>query len=666
MTRIIPQIPGMIYGGDYNPEQWPESVWEEDAQLMRAAGVNLVSVAIFAWARLEPQPDVYDFGWLDRVLDTLHAHGVYVNLGTATPSPPPWLARMYPESLLVTANGTRLEIGSRRHYSPHSAAYRERARKLVTRLAEHYKDHPALVMWHIDNEYACHVAEDFSDAAAIAFRSWLGERYTTLDALNASWGSTFWGQIYGAWDEIQPPRAAPYMINPGHVLDWKRFCSDAFLACYEDQRTILKQITPALPVTTNFMSFFPPLDYWAWAAREDVVANDTYPDPAAAVYAHEGAAAADLMRALRQGQPWILMEQAVGHVNWRTRNATKAPGQMRRMSLQAVARGADGVMFFQWRQSYAGGEQFHSAMLPHAGAETRIFREISALGRDMAALAPLADTRIRAEVAIIFDWDSWWALELPGKPSADARYLAAHAAWHAALWARNIPIEYVRAGDDLRRYKLVLAPALYLVSSDVAASLTTFVANGGTLVTSYMSGIVNPANQIWLGGYPGPLRTVLGLTVEEFAPYGDDQRGEVFTRDETTFGSAIWADVIRLEGAEQLAGYTEGWLAQRAAVTRNRHGQGHAFYAGTQLDAAGSAWLLGEAATAAGVRPPLEAPDGVEVSIREGDGQRATFMINHTASAQIVMLPAAGTDLLTGERVGTRCVVAAGEVRVVV
>ncbi|MEN9937436.1 MAG: hypothetical protein RLZZ387_4015 [Chloroflexota bacterium] len=645
-THPVPAVPGLIYGGDYNPEQWSEETWREDARLMQQAGVNLVSLGIFSWARLEPRPGVYDFAWLDTVMDLLHAHGVRVNLATATASPPPWLARLHPEILPVTAEGVTMWPGSRRHYTPSSPVYREHAARLATAIAERYKDHPALALWHVDNEYACHFSEDFSDSAAIAFRAWLERRYGTLEALNQAWGSAFWGQIYGAWDEVNPPRYAPYMINPGHQLDWKRFSSDMFLECFLEQKAILRRITPHVPVTTNFMGLFKPLDYWAWAAEEDVVSDDAYPDPGDPE-SHVGfAMSCDLMRSLGGGRPWVLMEQATGHVNWRAQNVTKAPGRMRRGSYQAVARGADGVMFFQWRQSKAGGEQFHSAMLPHTGPESRQYRETAALGAELSALAELRGAHVPARVAILLDWESWWALELEGKPSADVQLMPQIRSFYAPLWERNIAVDFARPDADLSRYSLVVAPSLYLVSDASARNLEQFVASGGTLVMSFFSGIADERGQIRLGGYPAPFRSLLGLRVEEFAPYAAGEARTVYTRDEESFACALWTDIIELEGAEALGHYADGWFAHRPAVTRNGFGQGRAYYAGTALDAVGISWLLDQACREAGVRPAAVAPAGVEVVERVSEGRRYLFVLNHGQAPAELHLPQPAHDLL--------------------
>lgn len=402
--RLLEKIPYVLYGGDYNPEQWAEEVWEEDVRLMREAGVNLVSLGIFSWAKLEPRPGEYDFKWLDRIIDLLYENGVMVDLATATASPPPWLAKLHPDSLPVTEDGVTLYPGGRQHYCPSSAAYREKAMELVRRIADRYKKHPALAMWHVNNEYGCHVSECYCDVSAEHFRTWLRERYGDLNTLNEAWGTAFWSQQYSEWEEIPPPRLAPTFANPTQQLDFRRFSSDALLECFLMEKEILCEATPDVPITTNFMGFFKPLDYWKWAAHEDIVSDDSYPDPADPEAHIWAAMNRDLMRSLGGGKPWVLMEQTTVRVNWRARNAPKSPGLMRLWSHQAVARGADGIMFFQWRASKAGAEKFHSAMVPHGEPEqSRSWQEVKQLGADLGKLDELLGARGEAEVAILLN-----------------------------------------------------------------------------------------------------------------------------------------------------------------------------------------------------------------------------------------------------------------------
>ncbi len=640
----------LAYGGDYNPEQWPESVWAEDVQLMQEAGVNLVSLGIFAWAKLEPQPGVYDFAWLDRIIDQLHAGGVQIALATATASPPPWLAHQHPESLPITAEGVTLWPGGRQHYCPSSTAYRAAAANLVRKIAERYAEHPALALWHVGNEYACHVSECFCDTSARDFRAWLQRRYGDLATLNSAWGTAFWSQQYGTWEEIQPPRSAPTFPNPGQQLDWRRFCSDALLECFELERAILRELTPSVPITTNFMINFKPLDYWTWAAREDLVTLDCYPDPADP-QAHIGAAMNyDLMRSLRPNQPWVLMEQASSQVNWRAQNLAKRPGQMRLWSHQAVARGANGVMFFQWRASQAGAEKFHSGMLPHAGVASRTFREIAELGQELRGLDAVLPTRVQADVAILFDWENWWALELDSKPTAELRLIDQVRSYYAPLFERNITVDFVPPDADLSRYRLVLAPNLYLVRDATAQALESYVAAGGTLAMSFFSGIVDEHEHIRLGGYPAPFRKLLGIRISEFMPYAPGQPNRLIVADAARYSCTLWSDLIELEGATAIADYADDWYAASPALTRHQFGQGVAYYLGTRPDAAGMAWLLEQICREAAVQPAFGAPAGVEAVVRQAGDMRLIYLLNHGASAASISLNAPTADLITGRR----------------
>jgi beta-galactosidase len=647
---IVPRLPHVLYGGDYNPEQWPEETWLEDMQLMREAGVNLVSLGIFSWSRLEPRPGEYEFGWLDRVIDLLYEHGVHVDLGTATASPPPWLARRHPESLPVTADGVRLGPGSRQAYCPSSAAYRQAAAALVRRLANRYAQHPALVMWHINNEYGCHVSECYCEESARAFRAWLTRRYRSLEALNESWGTAFWSQDYSEWEEIEPPRRTPSYANPSEQLDFRRFSSDALLECFELECSILRKLTPDIPVTTNFMGFFKPLDYWRWAEREDVVSHDSYPDPADPHAAADAAATYDLMRSLRDGRPWLLMEQTPSVVDWRPQNTLKRPGQMRLWSYQALARGADGVMFFQWRAQRFGAHKFHGAMVPHSGTSSRVWREVKDLGIELARLDRVIGSEVPAASAVVLDWESWWALELDtAKPSVDLRLLDQLQSYYRPLYAANVAVDFIRGDEDLSGYRLVLVPNLYLLTKPAAANLERFVAGGGTLVMSFMSGIVDQRDHVRAGGYARALRSVLGLRVEEFDAYPPGRSNVIVTLEGETYRSDLWSDMIEPEGAEAIATYAQDFYAGLPAVTRHTFGEGTSYYLGTRPEESYMALLLDRVCTEAGVAAALAVPAGVEVVRREGGGHSFIFALNHNSEPTELRVPGPARDLLTGE-----------------
>ena len=638
------RLPHLAYGGDYNPEQWPEDVWPEDVRLMQEAGVNLASVGIFAWSRLQPREDRFEFGWLDRLLDLLHEGGVSVDLATATASPPPWLSHRHPEMLPALADGSRLWPGGRQHYCPSSPVYRAAARRLVTALAERYATHPALAMWHVGNEYGCHVPACWCDESARHFREWLRLRHSTLEDLNRAWGTDFWSQRYSDWEEILPPRQAPTLPNPSQRLDFYRFSSDALLECYELERAILAEHSPGVPITTNFMGFFKPLDYWKWAEREDVVSHDSYPDPADPDAPARAAMAGDLMRSLGRGQPWVLMEQTPNRVNWREVNVAKAPGQMRLWSYQAVARGADGVMFFQWRQSRAGAEKFHSAMVPHGPVQSSpTWREVVRLGGDLRGLDQVCGSRVQADVAVLFDWESWWALELPSKPSGGLRLMEQLESYYHPLFEANVTADFARPSDDLSGYRLVLVPNLYLVSDGAARNLAGYVGAGGTLVMSFFSGIVDEAEHVRLGGYPAPFRELLGLLVEDFLPLGAGDPLDVLFVEGTVDRAELWSELVRLRGAEALATFRGGTLDGQPAVTRNAFGGGSAFYLATRLSRPVMAQLLRRVCTECGVRPAAEVPAGVE-AVRRGS---LLFLMNHGQQTVEVQTVAGSRDLLS-------------------
>ncbi|MEU6788445.1 beta-galactosidase [Nonomuraea angiospora] len=645
------RIGGFAYGGDYNPEQWDPAVWREDVRLMREAGVNIVSLGVFAWASLEPEPGKYEFGWLDEIMDLLHENGISVNLATPTAAPPVWLTHLHPEVFPVMADGERFGFGNRLHYDPSSPIYREYAANITTKLAERYSFHPALAMWHISNEYG---PTAYNEAASVNFRRWLQRRYGDLETLNEAWYTRFWSQHYTDWDQVEVPHIPRTWMNPARRLDFKRFTSDALLECYLAERDIVRSFRDDIPVLTNFMRFFKHADYWKWAPEEDAVALDIYPNPADADSHVSAAFQYDLFRSLKGGQPWLLMEQAASAVSQWQLNIVKEPGRMRLGSLQAVSRAADSVMFFQWRASRGGQERFHSAMLPHSGPDSRTFREIVDLGREMKLLAPVAGTTSRAEIAILFDWDGWWGLEeTAGLPRQDLSYPDTVMRHYTPLWSNHHPVDVVSASSSLDGYKVLVVPNAYLIGDEGVRRITEFAENGGTVVMSFFSGVVDECNRVRPDGYPGAFRRLIGAKVDEYWPARPHEVFSVEFADGRRATSTWWRDDLHLETGTALATYGDGLLAGRAAVVENRFGAGRVVYFATLLEQAAFDAELLAAVAAAGVRSPFpQAPAHVECAVRGDAEHEYVFLLNHSGELSAsVPFEGEGIDLLTGQAV---------------
>lgn len=646
--HVIPRLPALGFGGDWNPEQWPRHVWDEDLRLMREAHVNLVTVGVFSWAHLEPVPGQYEFGWLDTVLDKCLAAGIAVDLATATASPPPWLGHRWPESLPVTDEGVRLVYGARQQYCPSSAPYRDRAMALTDRIASRYAHHDAVVMWHSGNEYGAHTPACWCDVSAEAFRDWLAKRYDTLDELNDAWSTSFWSQRFSDMSEVIPPRRTPYFPNPTHQLDFKRFSSDVLLELFKAERDIIRTHSPTdKPITTNFMRFFPHADYWDWAQAEDLVSDDWYPDLADPLSHVEGAAGADLMRSLRDGQPWLLMEQAVSAINWRAVNPPKSAGAYRRWSLQQVARGADAVLHFQWRAAAGGAEKWHSGMLPHAGPRTRSWREVVALGAELESLRAVAGARTEANVVVVLDWSSWWALELDSRPSTRLSLVSILRTWYEPLWRRGYSIDFAHPESDLTGYALVLVPQLYSVTDRGAARIVEAADSGSSVAVGYFSGAVDERDRVRTGGYPAPWQDLLGIWIEEYRPLLPEDAATVrsaFSSLPATAEATGWTEHVHLTTAQAVMSYAGGDIDGLPAVTRRDHlSGGTAWYVSTALEVEAMDALIAQIATESAALPilPTPPPPDIEVAVRSTNEERYMFLLNHGATERRVALPTA-------------------------
>ena len=666
--RLGSGTPRIAFGADYNPEQWPRDVWKHDVELMREAGVNLVSLGIFSWALLEPQEGRYEFGWLDEVMDLLHENGVAVDLANASASPPPWFTVKYPDSAPVDADGVRQTHGSRQAFAACSPDYRRAAAALTTAIAERYSEHPALAMWHVHNEYGCHNQPDFGPHAERGFRAWLQDRYETLDALNDAWGTAFWSQHYYDWAEIMPPRRSGTHVNPSQQLDFARFSSDSLLECFEAEAAIIREHSDK-PVTTNFMGtnmgLHTPIDYWRWAQSMDVVSNDHYLIAEDPRNHQQLALTADLTRGWADGKPWLLMEHSTSAVNWQPRNIAKAPGQMLRNSFQHLARGADGILFFQWRASRAGAEKFHSGMVPHAGRDTKVWREVVELGKALEAVSEVAGSRVVADAALVFDTDARWAAELDSHPSVEASPVRELREWHDSLYRAGITTDLRQSTDDLSRYRLVIAPMLYLVTDRGAANLRHYVEGGGTLVLTYFSGIVDEHDRIIMdpiegGGYPGAFRELLGVAIEEFFPLREHETVVL-----TSGAGTRWSELGRTTTAEVTSRYEAGPTAGSPAVTRNAVGSGHAYYVGTAPDADALADLLPRILADAGFDTAARTADqpDVEMVTRTSPAGSWVFAVNH--GEREARLAIDGIELLSGAPTAGELTVPAGSVAVV-
>lgn len=651
----------LSFGGDYSPEQWPRSVWHEDVRLMREAGVNLVTVGVFAWGLLERAPGVYTWEWLDEVLDLLHANGIAVDLATPTAAVPSWLHAAHPEILPVDATERRERPGGRLGWCPASPVFREHALRIVGAIAERYGHHPAVRLWHVSNELGGGNARCYCDVSAADFQRWLAERYGDVETANAAWGTAFWGHSYTSFDEITPPRGVGGAPNPGLALDFERYSSDALLAHFEAERAVIAAHSEA-PVTTNFMvgAGSQVVDYAEWARHVAIPANDHYTlvdDPDRAV---DLAASADRMRGITRGRtPWLLMEHSTGGPSWQQRNRAKEPGEILRNALAHVARGSDGALFFQWRASTAGAEQFHSAMVPHAGTRSRVWREVCDLGRALRAIGTVQGAPVEpARVAIVVDEASGWAMQAGLKPHRGLRYGHELRAWHRAFWRRQVLTDVVPLDADLTGYDVVVLPTLFVVDDAAAARITAVVERGATLLVTYASGIVDETARVRTGGYPGAFRDVLGAWAEEFTPL---QRDEQVHLDDGTVVTD-WAEDLVVEDAEVVLRHVDGPLAGGAAVTRRAVGGG-AWYVSAMLDAEGVERIVDRVVEERAIPRTVTAPPGLEAVRRvRQDGTGILFLLNHRTDDVTVV--AHGTDLLDGSAQGPETVVPAGGVRV--
>ncbi|MFD2114545.1 beta-galactosidase [Paenibacillus yanchengensis] len=673
---INSKLPKIWYGGDYNPDQWEKHVWDEDIRMFKLAGIDLATLNVFGWSKNQPNEETYDFGWLDEMMDKLHAEGIGVCLGTSTAAHPAWMARKYPDVLQVDFYGRQRKFGGRHNSCPNSPTYRKYAPLMAEKLAERYKDHPALLIWHINNEYGG-AGNCYCDHCEAAFRVWLQKRYGTLAELNKAWNTGFWGHVFHDWEDIVLPSGISEEWEgengrtrtnyQGISLDYLRFHSDSLLECYQLEYAAVRKHTPDIPITTNMMGAFKKLDYHKWAKHIDVISWDNYPT-IDTPYSYT-AMMHDLMRGLKDGQPVMLMEQTPSQQNWQPYNSLKRPGVMRLWSYQAVARGADTVLFFQLRRSVGACEKYHGAVIEHVGHEhTRVFEESAQLGAELQKLGDtLIDATVPAKVAILFDWENWWAVELSSGPTIALEYVNEVHKYYDALYRQGIAVDVVSVETELSNYDLVIAPVMYMVKPGVAQKLEQYVAAGGHFITTFFSGIVNESDIVQLGGYPGELRNLLGIWAEEIDALLPSQTNRMIMteRDENwkeAYECGLLCDLIHSEGAEILAVYGDDFYEGRPALTRNKFGSGTAWYLATSPEAAFLEDWLQQLCAQIGIEPLLPSlPTGIEVVIREKDSNQYLFVMNHNAADVTVDLgKRSGVELITNRSLNKENEVLAG------
>ncbi|SFQ31365.1 beta-galactosidase [Caldicoprobacter faecalis] len=666
---INPKFPHFLHGGDYNPDQWKHTpeVWDEDMRLMKLAHCNVMSVGIFSWASLEPEEGKFEFGWLDTIMDKLAENGIYAILATPSGARPAWLAAKYPEVLRVLPNRVRILFGGRHNHCYTSPVYREKTRLINQKLAERYKDHPALLAWHVSNEYGgeCHC-----ELCQQAFREWLKKKYDNdLDKLNRAWWTGFWSHTYTDWDQIQSPAPHGEGSIHGLNLDWKRFVTHQTIEFMKNEIAPLREITPNVPVTTNFMGTYTGLNYWKFAPELDVISWDNYPrwhgEEPDWELAYKVAFVHDINRSLKGGKPFMLMESTPSMTNWQPVAKLKRPGMHLLSSIQAVAHGSDTVQYFQWRKSRGCVEKFHGAVVDHCGHEnTRVFRDVAEVGKVLEKLDPIIGTTVRPEVAIIYDWENRWAIDDAQGPRREKKdYLLTCQSHYRPFWENGVPVDVIDMDCDFSGYKLLVAPMLYMVRPGVAERIEKFVEEGGTFVTTYWSGIVDENDLCFLGGFPGPLRKVTGIWSEEIDALYDHDVNHVVLKDDNPLGlkgeyeARELCDLIHAETAEVLATYKSDFYAGRPALTVNSFGKGKAYYIAFRNNGDFLTDFYGALIRELNLKRAVdtELPQGVTAQMRT-DGERVfVFILNFVPEErQVDLKDMRFKDMITGEDITGR------------
>jgi len=661
---IVPACPHILHGGDYNPDQWMKTpeVWDEDVRLMKKSGCNIMTLGVFSWSSYEPRENEFHFDWLDTILDKLTANGIFAVLATPSGSKPAWMSEAYPEVCRMTQQGLREPHQFRHNHCRTSPIYREKCRTINTLLARRYKDHPALAVWHVSNEYnggECHCPLCYA-----AFRKWLQNRYQTLDKLNQAWWSGFWSHAFSDWNQIRP---VDFSLH-GMMLDWQRFNTDQTIDFFKGECGPLRQWTPNIPITTNFMGFSTTLDYWRFAREVDVVSWDSYPpyhDRPTDWLAAVGTSLSHNMNRSFKQKPFMLMECSPSVQNWKPVNKLKRPGLHAVEAMQAVAHGSDTVQYFQWRKGRGGCEKFHGAVIDHCPTEnTRVFQEVSALGGQLTRMDSIVGSSVPADVAILYDWENRWAIDQTAGPRNERKdYQPTCVEHYRPFWSAGVACDVVNEDSDLTGYKLLVAPMLYMIRPSLAERIISFVKQGGVFVTTYLSGVVNESDLCFQNGFPGPLREMLGIWAEETDVLYDEEIVTVVPTPGNTAGlhgnyqASIFCDVIHAEQAKILATYGSEFYKGQPAATVNACGKGRAYYLASRTEARFQTDFYRHLIRSLGLRQALgtDLPEGVTAQIRTNGKKEFVFVLGFNREAVEVDLGKTSyTDHLTGEHVTGR------------
>jgi beta-galactosidase len=650
------EFPRFYFGADYYPEHWPEERWQEDAELMKAAGFNVVRMAEFAWSRLEPREGIYDFDWLDRAIEVLSARGIEVVLGTPTASPPPWLMAKQKDLFLVREDGVRLPFGLRREYCINNPLYHQYTEKIVLKMAEHFTGNPRVIGWQIDNEFGnlcyCDICQD-------EFQRWLQNRYGDLDTLNLSWGTEFWSHIYTDWTQIPVPLSTAVAHNPGLHLDYKRFMSDSFRAYQLFQINLIRKHTSEQFITHNLMGFgFDQLNYYDNSEDLDFVSWDNYKrmqwDMGSDIDHSSSGLSADTMRGLKKQNFWV-MEQQSGGGGWNIVAVPPKPGELRLWTFQTIAHGADGLLYFRWRTCRTGTEQYWHGVLDHHGLPGRRYQETRQVGQELNRIGEVVlGSEGRSKAAIMQSYDTRFAFQIqPNNPRF--KYETHIRDVYRGFFNHNIPVDIISEKDALDGYRLVIVPAMYILTEDTAANLERFADSGGVVVFTPRTGVKDQDNKVVNMKLPGLAAKMAGVEVEEYISMPVDGNNRVqFAAQalDDEFDSSVWADVLIPKSAKSIATYSNDFYSGRPAVTMNEYGNGTVIYLGMIGDPVFFDAFVYWISEFAGVSALLNTPPGVEVCERWQGNQQLLFILNHTERDHSISLDGDYINLIKNEKVG--------------